>query len=68
MLFLAIVMSFSVIVAAGVVVYAAYPQRGRRLPVAPWLGDAMGRAVEALPTQREPADFYESARTGSAWH
>jgi hypothetical protein len=37
-------------VAGVVVVYVAFPHRGEELPVAPWLGDAMKRGVEALPT------------------
>jgi hypothetical protein len=41
-------------VAAVVVVYAAYPHRGEKLPAAPWLGDAMSKAVDKLPTV-EPA-------------
>ena len=39
-----------VAVAAVVVVYVAFPHRGERLPVAPALGDAMRRSVDALPT------------------
>jgi len=36
-----------VILAAAVllVAYVAYPQRGREVPKAPWLGDAMTRAA-----------------------
>jgi hypothetical protein len=33
-----------------VVVYVAYPQRGQDVPGAPWLGDAMRRSVDRLPT------------------
>ncbi len=36
--------------AALVVVYVAYPHRGRRVPRAGWLGDGMRRGVELLPT------------------
>ncbi|WP_183407679.1 hypothetical protein [Nocardioides marmoriginsengisoli] len=40
-----------ILVTAGVVVaYVAFPHRGEDLPVAPWLGDAMKRGVEAMPT------------------
>ena len=48
----AIVVAMLVIVAiaAVVVVYVAYPHRGEELPVAPKLGDAMRRSVDALPT------------------
>jgi hypothetical protein len=37
-------------VAAVVVVYVAYPHRGEEMPAAPWLGDAMSRAADAMPT------------------
>jgi hypothetical protein len=39
-----------VILAALVVVYVAYPYRGRRVPKAGWVGDTMARGVEMLPT------------------
>ena len=41
-----------------VVLYVAYPHRGEEVPNAPWVGDAMRKGVEALPTldnQREQA-------------
>jgi hypothetical protein len=49
---LAIVIAMLVIVAvaAAVVVYVAYPHRGEELPAVPWLGDAISKAVGALPT------------------
>lgn len=49
---LAIVIAMLVIVsiAAVVVAYVAFPHRGEDLPGAPWLGDAMSKAVESLPT------------------
>jgi hypothetical protein len=48
---LAIVVIMAVIVAlAGVVVvYVAFPHRGEDIPGAPWLGDAMTRAADAIP-------------------
>jgi hypothetical protein len=48
----AIVIAMLVIlaVAAVVVVYVAYPHRGEELPAAPWLGEAMSRAADAMPT------------------
>jgi hypothetical protein len=41
-----------------VVLYVAYPHRGEEVPNAPWVGDALRKGVEALPTldnQREQA-------------
>ena len=39
-----------------VVLYVAYPHRGEQVPNAPWVGDALRKGVDALPTlhnQRE---------------
>lgn len=39
-----------------VVLYVAYPHRGEDVPNAPWVGDALRKGVDALPTldnQRE---------------
>ncbi len=45
-----VVVMLSVLVLCGLVVlYVAYPHRGEQIPGAPWLGDAMERAVDALP-------------------
>jgi hypothetical protein len=49
MLFIVMSMLLIVGIAGAVVVYVAYPHRGERLPVVPSLGDAMTRAVHALP-------------------
>ncbi|MFN8194753.1 MAG: hypothetical protein U0R80_10790 [Nocardioidaceae bacterium] len=57
---IAVAMLTILIIAGAVVAYVAFPHRGQRMPVVPWLGDAMGKAVESLPTQAEPEDFYES--------
>lgn len=46
-----------ILVLAGVVaLYVAYPHRGEEMPHTPWVGDAMRKGVEMLPTldnQRE---------------
>lgn len=36
--------------AALVFLYVAYPHRGRPVPNAEWLGEAMSRGVDRLPT------------------
>jgi hypothetical protein len=48
------------VAAAGVVAYVAYPHRGADIPGAPWLGDAMRKGVERLPTldDDQHADHY----------
>ncbi|MGI8646395.1 MAG: hypothetical protein ACR2JD_08760 [Nocardioides sp.] len=50
MLPLVIAMIVIVAIAAVVVAYVAYPHRGEEMPAVPWLGDAMSKAVDALPT------------------
>jgi hypothetical protein len=46
-----------ILVLAGVVVlYVAYPHRGEEMPHTPWVGEAMRKGVDRLPTldnQRE---------------
>ena len=45
-----IVTMLVILVLAGlVVVYVAYPHRGEDVPAAPWLGEAMSKAVDAAP-------------------
>jgi hypothetical protein len=39
-----------VLVAALVVVYVAYPHRGEEVPNLPWVGEAMRKGVQRLPT------------------
>ena len=50
MLVIAITMLVILALAGLVLVYAAFPHRGERVPVVPWLGDALERASEAAPT------------------
>jgi Na+/glutamate symporter len=45
-----VVMVLILVLAGLVVVYVAYPHRGEEVPAAPWLGEAMARAVGAAPT------------------
>jgi hypothetical protein len=45
-----IVMALILVLAALVVAFVAYPHRGEDLPGVPWLGDAMARAADAVPT------------------
>ncbi|HET6560565.1 MAG TPA: hypothetical protein VFG72_01710 [Marmoricola sp.] len=47
----------SILVLAGVVAtYVAFPRRGAATPAVPWLGGALDRAVEALPTLHNVGD------------
>jgi hypothetical protein len=47
-----IVVSMCVVLAVSVVivVYVAFPHRGEALPALPWLGEAMRKGADALPT------------------
>ena len=49
MLVVVIVMVLILLLAGAVTAYVAYPHRGEELPVAPWLGDMMEKAVDAAP-------------------
>jgi hypothetical protein len=51
-----ITMGVIVVLAGLVVLYVAFPHRGEEVPAAPWLGDAMSRAVEAAPTIENTAE------------
>lgn len=44
-----VVMVLILLVAGLVVAYVAYPHRGEEMPATPWLGDALGKAVDAAP-------------------
>ena len=50
MLVIVLVMLVILVLAGVVVLYVAYPHRGEEVPDAPWLGDAMRKGVDALPT------------------
>jgi hypothetical protein len=52
-----------VLLAALVVVYVAYPHRGEEVQNLPWVGEAMRKGVERLPTLDNLSDDqkYESA-------
>lgn len=54
MIVIGVAMAFIVAAAGLVVAYAAYPQRGRELPRAPRLGDAMTRAAVKMGIHDEP--------------
>lgn len=53
MLVIMLTMLFVVLVSVAVVAYVAFPHRGEDIPGAPWLGDAMKKGVEKLPTIEE---------------
>ena len=45
-----------VLLAGLVVLYVAYPHRGEEVPNAPWVGDAMRKGVNLLPTLDNQTD------------
>jgi hypothetical protein len=48
--FIIVSMLLIVVVAGLVVTFVAFPHRGEAVPGAPWLGETMNRAADALPT------------------
>ena len=59
MLAIVITMLVILLIAACVVVYAAFPHRGENVPGAPWLGDAMAKAADAIPIIDDEADEHD---------
>jgi hypothetical protein len=56
-------MMLGILLVAGVVaLYVAFPHRGEDVPGAPWLGDAMNRAADAVPVL-EDEDEEQDERT-----
>ncbi len=50
MLWVSLTMLMILVLAGAVATYVAFPRRGAATPALPWVGDALDRAVEALPT------------------
>jgi hypothetical protein len=51
-----------VVLAGLVVLYVAYPHRGQAVPNAPWLGEAMRKGVNRLPTVDNQRDNQRAQR------
>jgi hypothetical protein len=51
-----------VVLAGLVVLYVAYPHRGQDVPNAPWLGEAMRKGVNRLPTVHNRLDNQRDSR------
>lgn len=58
MLFSLLVLLVGLVVAGLTMLYVTYPRRGQAVPRVPWLGEAMQRRIEALPTL-EPGETVE---------
>lgn len=50
MLSILVTMVVILAIAAVIVLYVAYPHRGADVPNVPWVGEALKRGVDALPT------------------
>ncbi|MDT0202918.1 hypothetical protein [Nocardioides sp. AE5] len=50
MLAIALSMLAILVLSGAVVVYAAFPHRGEEIPGVPWVGEAMKKTVDAVPT------------------
>ena len=53
MTFIVVVMIAILAIAGVALVFAAYPNRGAKVPGVPWLGDVLERAADAVPTIRD---------------
>jgi hypothetical protein len=53
MLFITVVMLGIILLAGLVVVYVAFPHRGEDIPAVPWVGQALRKGVDAMPTLEE---------------
>lgn len=47
------------VLAAVVVLYVAFPHRGEEMPRTPWVGDAMKKGVNRLPTLDNQREWQE---------
>ena len=56
MLFLVIAMLVALVLAGLVAVYVAFPHRGEDVPHVPWVGHALRRGVDNVPTLDNTAD------------
>lgn len=61
MLSIVVAMLVIIILAGIIVLYVAFPHRGEDVPHTPWVGDAMRKGVDMLPTldnqrERESSD------------
>ena len=54
------VLLLALVLAAAVILYAAYPYRGEATPLTPLVGQALRRGVDALPT----IDLAQQGRPG----
>lgn len=50
MLIIVFVMLVILVLCGLIVTFVAFPHRGEEVPAAPWLGEAMARAADAVPT------------------
>ena len=61
MIFIVLAMLVILAVACLVVVYVAYPHRGEEMPNAPWVGEALRKTVDAVPTLPAEGEDAEDA-------
>ncbi len=68
-----VVLLLALVLAAAVMLYAAYPYRGEETPVVPLVGQVLRRGVDSLPTlaqeqQDRPAVRREPVAAGADAH
>jgi hypothetical protein len=59
MIFVLLTMLVILLLAALVAAYVAFTQRGIEVPAVPWVGDALERALAAVPTLPAEHDEHE---------
>lgn len=65
MTFIVVVMLVILAIAGGALAFAAYPNRGAKVPGMPWLGDALERAADAVPMIQD-GDLDPTVEPGTA--
>jgi hypothetical protein len=65
---MSLVVLVCLLIAGAVALYVGYTRRGESVPHVPWLGDAMRRGVEALPTIGNQAEAPRAEQLGEDDH
>jgi hypothetical protein len=66
-MFIVVMMAVILALCGVIAAYVAYPHRGEELPGAPWLGDAMARAADAMPLLEEELEGSEESAFADRW-
>ena len=67
MVFIVVMMAVILALCGVIAAYVAFPHRGEELPGAPWLGDAMARAADAMPLLEEEEEGSGESAFADRW-